>query len=239
MISVCVKRNRGKEWMDPDALEQTRLGWGNALQALVVDLDKCLIRGYAGVPAFKRLIRSGDAKWRDAASYISLALRHRISHSQFKRRIPASFTLNSRQFQEQSLLFELKSEEKNLREAVRQSLPELAALVRQPLLNLCVQAAQGGAELILATANSATFAEPLAESLGFHTVLASRLDRIQKQPVSLLVGEDKRNAVLNHLNVRSIPLSRSWLIVDLDYSGNDQSLIDAFGHRVSLVTKGK
>lgn len=236
MIPIIIKKRRGsKEWIDPVGLEKTRAVLEEGLQALVIDLDKCLINYYAGAPAFQELLKNRDARKRDLLAYLILLLRMLVSFSAFKRVLPKRWQLSSTQFQELSLLFELKTTEEIMNAAVERGMPHLLSLVRQPLLELCRLAEQRGAEVILATANSATYAEPLAKRLGIPTVLASRLDRKEGRVAQLLIGEDKKKAVLEYLQKRRIPIDRSWLIVDLDFTGNDRALIQAFGERVSLV----
>ncbi len=89
MIIVRLQKNgRRHESIDLEALRQTRKHLENGVKALIVDLDKCLLRSYAGIPAFRELLRSGDAKWSDALSYLLLVVRFCLSCSRLIKFLP-------------------------------------------------------------------------------------------------------------------------------------------------------
>lgn len=235
MIQIAVqKKSQGNEQLDPTGIERTRAAL-QQVKAVVIDLDKCLIRSYAGIPAFRELLRAGEVRWIDLISYFRLVIWLKFSTSPLGRLLPPRWRLDPVRFQEKSLIFELRTDEAILKGAVERSLSTLLSQVRQPLYQLCRMAEAQGAEVILATANSATFAEPLARELGIPTVLASRLDRKTGRPAALLVGTGKKAAVLRHLQGHGIPIAQSWFITDLDDGGHDRPLIEAFDERVSLV----
>lgn len=229
LLQLHVRNNKAKT----DELEQVRTLLPR-VRAMVIDLDKCLLGGYAGIDVLLRLVFTGRSSLIALIAWFVAALRLRWTLSGKDRWLPQSWRMDRFTFQTQTLGLELTTSAEDLSREVSASMVRVERYLRRDLVELVTEASSRGVLVILATANSWTFAEPISRRVGITEVVCSRIDRVTGRS-ELAVGEQKLQLVLDHLARYGISAKETLAIADLDWSGNDIPLLTAMGFSVQLV----